>query len=212
MNRLLLMVWGIISLSGCIAPQSHVSTVYDFGATSSALNQPAVKLQSAKCSNFNACNIQVANVISPLWLDNQAIHYRFAYSNPTKLYTYANSHWVASPATLLTQQVRSLVLTNTPYYVIKDSAHARADYILQIELEEFIQVFNAADKSHVVVSLRASLIDRRSHVLLLQQRFSTQLPTPTADAEGAVTAFSMTSQKIANQVVDWIHLGLVDGS
>lgn len=202
MRTLLLLTCGMLWLSGCIAPQQKVPTVYDFGATVSSLKQPATKPQRTK----HAISIQIANVVLPLWLENPAIHYRLAYSNPAKLYTYANSRWVASPAILLTQQIRCLVSNETSYFVVKNSVHARTNYILQVELEEFVQVFDRIDNSHVVVSLRASLIDRRSRMVLSQKRFSSQLAAQTADAAGAVSAFSTVSQQLIHQVVNWIHL------
>ena len=208
MRKLLLLACGMLWLSGCIAPkQKEISTAYDFGAAVSSLKQPATKLKRPK----HAISIQIANVVLPLWLENPAIHYRLAYSNPDKLDTYADSRWVASPAILLTQQIRNIVSNDTPYFVVENSVHARADYILQVELEEFVQIFDRIDSSRVVVSLRASLIDRGSRILLSQKRFSSQLASQTADAAGAVSAFSTVSQQLIRQVVNWIQLEQVAG-
>lgn len=195
MSKQLFLISCFIFLSGCVTPQSSAPTLYDLGTTTAPIMQPEKSNQ--------VTSILVTPVISPQWLDKPAIHYRLAYSNPAKLYAYANSRWAASPAILLTQQMRQHISTGTPYFVIKNSAYARADYVLQIELVEFIQIFDLVDRSHVTVRLQASLIDRKSRALIQQKRFEAQLATPTADAAGAVSAFSKASQQLMQQIVNW---------
>lgn len=202
---LLLLIFIIFLLTGCIGlhkPQSAIST-YAFGLP----HLPPTE-QVSKQSQLHRRSLLITDATVPAWLDNTAIHYRLLYHNPAQSYTYTNSRWVAEPATLLTQQIRNHIVTSTPEHVLKDSGTAKADYALQIELDEFTQLFDATDSSHVIVSLRVSLIERNSRRLLAQKDFSTTETAPSADAAGAVFALSSASNKLINELVSWLTVEL----
>lgn len=192
-------------LSGCTAFHKSPSSisVYDFGLQPSRYTQNTLQ-QSQKLRK----NILVANATAPPWLNNNAIYYRLLYHNPTQSYTYAHSRWIAMPTAILTQQIRNRIVTSTNEQVIKDSSTAKADYVLQIELEEFTQAFDTMDDSHVVIGLRASLIERNSRQLFAQKDFSIKEKTPTADAAGAVFALSSASNQLINELIDWLTIEL----
>ncbi|MEE8618399.1 MAG: hypothetical protein V3S86_03930, partial [Nitrosomonadaceae bacterium] len=77
--------------------------------------------------------------------------------------------------------------------------------------EEFSQVFDAVDKSHVVIRLRASLIHRSSRLLRAQRNFSMEQATPTANAAGAVQALTESSDKLIENLIDWLAEKLARG-
>ncbi len=192
-------------LSGCsLLHKSPASiSVYDFGSQHSWHHQNTLQqLQQQRK------NILIADVAAPSWLNNNAIHYRLLYHNPSQSYTYAHSRWIAMPAAILTQQIRSRIAKNTREQVIKDSGIAKADFVLQIELEEFTQMFDATNESHIVIGLRASLIERNSRLLLTQKDFSIKERTPTADAAGAAFAFSSASNQLINELIGWLTIEL----
>lgn len=188
-------------LSGCIALHKSPPSVsvYDFGMPEHTQNK-----QPSKHSK----SILIADATAPSWLDNQAIHYRLLYHNPSQLYTYANSRWIAPPAAIFTQQIRDRVATHTNTQVIKNSSTAKADYILHIELEEFIQLFDSLKNSQVAIGLRASLIERNSRHLLVQKDFKIKVQTPTADAAGAVVALGTASNQLISELIEWIAVKL----
>jgi cholesterol transport system auxiliary component len=171
--------------------------VYDLGLQSHTDNQLQQPHQQRK-------SVLIADAAAPLWLDNTAIHYRLLYSNPSQSYSYANSRWAAPPAAILTQKIRDRIVTHTDKRVIKNSGTARADYILHIELEEFIQVFDTANDSRIAISLRASLVERNSRYLFAQKDFGIQEKTPTADAAGAVSALGSASNQLVDQLIAWL--------
>ena len=197
----LLLTLSAFLLTGCVAfnkSQSPVS-IYDFGMqqtqTTKLISQQA--LQHRK-------SLLIADATAPSWLDNNAIHYRLLYQNPTQSYTYASSRWIAAPAALLTQQIRNHIVASTSEQVIKDNSTAKADYALHIELEEFTQLFDTMDASHIVIGLRASLVERNTRKLLAQKDLSLAEKTPTADAAGAVFALSSASNQLINELVAWL--------
>jgi cholesterol transport system auxiliary component len=73
---------------------------------------------------------------------------------------------------------------------------------LRLELDEFSQVFDAADRSRAVVSLRASLIRNRS--IVAQQTFGLEQAAATPNAEGGVRALIAASDAAGNSLIDWL--------
>ncbi|WP_028460530.1 ABC-type transport auxiliary lipoprotein family protein [Nitrosomonas cryotolerans] len=199
MRKILILI--MLLLSGCaVGPRSEVPVaIYDLGLVHSPHVADAVK-----SSRVETVNLLVAEVISPIWLDSQAIRYRFAYHNSSQSYAYAYSRWIAAPAVLLTERMRSRIVTDTDNKVIRDKNSAKADYGLYTELEEFSQVFDAADNSHVVISLRAHLIEQRTRLILAQHRFHINITALTPDATGAVTALTEGTNELLDNLLDWL--------
>ncbi len=199
-KAILLMVTAIVYLlSGCTALHKSPPAIatYDLGIQSHTQN----RLQP---SHKHRKSILIADATVPTWLDSTAIHYRLRYHNPSQSYSYANSRWRASPAAILTQQIRDRIVADTDEQVIKNSGTAKTDYILHIELEEFTQLFDTTQDSHVVIGLRASLIERSSRNLLAQKDFNIKEKAPTADATGAVFALGSASNQLTDQLIAWL--------
>ena len=95
--------------------------------------------------------------------------------------------------------------------VVNVAEGTRTDYALRIELEEFTQVFDTADRSRAIVKFRASLIDRRTRSLMSQRNFITEQPAATADAPGAVHALTDASDHAVDTLIDWLAEELSDG-
>jgi cholesterol transport system auxiliary component len=144
----------------------------------------------------------VAAVSAPAWMDNAGIHYRLAYRDATRPEAYARSRWVMPPAALLGQRLRASIARASTAAVFTPADGVRADYTLRLELEEFSQVFDAADRSRAVVRLRASLIRNRG--VVAQQGFSLERAAATPDAEGGVRALIAASDEAGERLIDWL--------
>lgn len=192
----------ILLLSGCtVTPHANAPlAVYSLGV----LHSPDTN-NSTDQRTTRSPSILIADATAPVWLDSGAIQYRLTYHNPTQLYTYANSQWAATPAAMLTRQIRNRLLTETGYPVIKPGDGAQADYTLQVDLIEFTQFFPSTDSSHAVINLNASIIKRNTRTLFAQHNFSIQQQTTTTDAAGAVKALTEASDKLTKYLVDWIN-------
>lgn len=201
MNKLFTLGVIISLISACTVlpkPQATVST-YDLGP------QPAIHTsQLSNQANPIRKSLLIANATAPSWLETTAIHYRLLYHNPTQTYSYANSRWIAAPVALFTQQIRNRIATDTLEFVIKDSATAKTDYVLQIGLEEFMQLFDTATDSRITVSFHASLIERVTRKPIAQKSFYRSDKAPSADAAGAVLAFSKVSNELVDELIDWV--------
>jgi len=191
-------------LPGCaFLHKSQPAAIYDLGMQSATHTQ-----QPSQQAELRRKSLLVADTAAPAWLDNAAIHYRLLYHNPAQLYAYANSRWIATPAALLTQQLRNRIVATTPERVIKDNSMATADHVLHTELQEFSQLFDTASDSRIVIGLRASLIERNTRKLLAQKDFSITQKAPSADAPGAVSALRSAYIQLLDELIDWLSASL----
>jgi len=185
-------------IAGCaIGPQSREAVAnYDFGLPRSVTDANP-RLQQ---------DLLVAEVTAPAWMDNSNIYYRLAYQDPSRPQAYALSRWVMSPAALLGQRLRASIAraSTAGVFVTADGVHA--GYTLRLELEEFSQVFDAADRSRAVLRLRASLIGQRN--IVAQQGFNLEHPAATPNAEGGVRALIAASDAAGEKLIDWLAANL----
>ena len=188
----------IVAGAGCsLAPApGSVTANYDFGPPPEGL--PAASLRQA---------LLVHDVSAPGWLDSPLIYYRLAYQDATRPQSYADSRWVTSPAELLTNRLRRQLVASGGS-IIQPGDDARAKYALRVDLEEFIQVFDAPGKSRALVRLRASVLGNRS--LVAQRSFAVERPAKTPDAEGGVRALIGASDEAVDQLIGWTIGALKD--
>lgn len=187
-------------LTGCaLTPKIPASvSIYDLGP---------VPVTVTGLSRLSQTIIQVTDITAPVWLDTQAIHYRLAYHDPARIYAYAGSRWTAPPAKLLTERFRQYFASHATDWQNNDrnkKSHILANYLLKIELSEFIHIFHAQNDSRVIIRLRASLYEPNTRLPVAQRSFTKEQPAQTADAAGAVAAFIVVSDNLLNELVQWL--------
>lgn len=206
MKKFLLLV--IVLLAGCTIPRAQTpAAVYDFGAQRLAAGSSGISDDKRL-----RASIWVPDAQAPVWLDNTAILYRLAYHDLAQVYAYGSSRWVATPATLLTQRIRSRIAMINDAGVISAAEGARTNYMLRLELEEFTQIFDTTDSSRAVVRLRASLIDRRARLLLSQRNFNMEQSSLTPNASGGVRALTQASDNLIGLLIGWLAEELPEGT
>ena len=77
---------------------------------------------------------------------------------------------------------------------------------LRLELEEFSQLFETADKSTGLLRLRATVLRRSTggETLLAQRSFIVQQNAPTADASGGVRALTAATDQAIAEIETWL--------
>ena len=189
-----LLLLALALLAGCsVGPQTHYGFAsYDFGLPRAG-KDATPRLQQ---------DLLVAELSAPGWMDNSGIYYRLAYQDPTRPQAYAHSRWVMPPAALLGRKLRARIAGASTAAVFTPADAVRADYTLRLDLEEFSQVFEAADKSRAVVRLRATLV--RGRAIVAQQDFGVERAAPSANAEGGVRALIAASDEAGSTLIDWL--------
>ena len=82
-----------------------------------------------------------------------------------------------------------------------------AQRVLQLELEEFSQVFETAERSQGELRLRATVRQRLAsgERLLAQRSVVLQRPAPSADAAGGVRALSAATDAAVLELAQWLQ-------
>jgi cholesterol transport system auxiliary component len=173
-------------LSACVNSTARQGEVayYDLGT-------------GAKVKGTQALMLRAIDVQSPSWLGTAAMQYRFAYGDASRRQTYVESRWAATPGELLEVALRRRI-------AVGESDIVAAGCRLRIDVDEFVQVFDAPDASRAVIEARVSLLAAKSDQLLARRSISLSHPALTADARGGVAAFSELTGEISRDVAFWL--------
>jgi cholesterol transport system auxiliary component len=147
-------------------------------------------------STPRAIALRSVDVVAPTWLDGPAMQYRLAYADPARRASFAESRWVAPPPELLQQTLRRQLSA-------AESRGAPGACRLQIEVDEFVQVFDSPQSSSGVIELRAALL-ARSDAPLARQTFRASRPAQSADARGGVAALAAATGDLATAIGNWL--------
>jgi cholesterol transport system auxiliary component len=138
-----------------------------------------------------AMGIAAVEVNAPTWLGDGAMQYRLLYAEPAQRREYAENRWVARPGELLEQSLARRL-----------AAPAVGRCRLRVELDEFIQVFDSAASSRLLVSGRAILyvgVEASAG-----RSFALDRPAPSADAKGGVAAASAAVAALGDELAQWV--------
>ncbi|MFA6179520.1 MAG: ABC-type transport auxiliary lipoprotein family protein [Candidatus Methylopumilus sp.] len=183
MKNLTLMLL-LTTLVACAGPGKTVQNiaVYDFGLPAQAGQPLAVKVAVDEVTAADAVN-------------HQQIRYRLNYDNPSRVYSYTESRWAATPAELLTGRLASLIQQDA-----KPSACA-----LKLKVEVFDHVFSSPAASAAVVQLSAVLWDKKARKVVATQAIAASEVAPTANARGGAKALAQASENALLKAVAWAN-------
>ncbi|MCY7308500.1 MAG: PqiC family protein [Rhodoferax sp.] len=188
----------ILALGGCAAFEKPIRpTVYDFGPGVQAAPIPA----TAQLPPLTLGEVEASGA-----LDNTAVLYRLVYANAQQLLPYAQARWSMPPAQLLRQRLRESLAQQRSVLNPGDGNLASAGMALRVELEEFSQLFDAADRSVGLLRLRVTLVQNGvgGERLLGQRLVVVRRVAPTADAAGGVRALTDAAAAAAEEVESWL--------
>ncbi len=175
--------------------------VYDFGPGARA--NPVASVASGQEA------VAIGDVEAARALDSTAMLYRLAYADAQQLQPYGQARWSMPPAQLLDQRLRETL--GQQLLVLRQGDGLRVAgqpaRLLQLELEEFSQVFDAPDTSVGLVRVHATVVqpDGAGGRLLAQRRFVAQRPAPSADAAGGVRALTFASDQLVTDILSWLN-------
>jgi cholesterol transport system auxiliary component len=125
-------IWIVAALlAGCAGTGADTAPrQYDLG-----LAAPAAKLPPLRSVSVRAA----------MPFDGVDMHYRLAYRDAAELASFAHSRWAAPPAELMRKQLHRAL-----------PAGSGAPCVLELEIQEFTQVFTAKDASEARIEVRAA--------------------------------------------------------
>lgn len=174
MKRAALIVAAILA-GGCATGAGLSPHAFDLGIGAPAARIPAVR---------------VAQVRAAAPFDGVEMHYRLAWRNASELASFARSRWAAPPAELLRKQLLRAV------------GDGVAKCGLEIELQEFSQVFGSPAESEARIELRAALAGAKGRVAA--RGWSLSEPNGGADAAGGAAALVRATDRLTGEIAAWV--------
>ena len=185
-------VFLLVLVSACSStPVTQQLQQYDFGPLATTASVPP---------NQGKLQISIAEVTIPPALDSNAMLYRLQYDNVQQLKAYSLHRWSMPPAQLLAQRLKA-VLVSQGADVLANTDGTNLP-ILRLEIDEFSQIFTAANQSNAQINLRASVI--KGHKLIAQKSFQQKVATSTADAPGGARAMRGAADASIAEIQTWI--------
>jgi cholesterol transport system auxiliary component len=195
---------------------ANTPVVYDFGP-GALQTAPSTRIANLPPLEFSTPQTSTA-------LNSTAVLYRLAYTDAQQLKPYTLARWSMPPAQLIGQRLRAQLGLSRAIVSPGDISPTRPPRAtasaptpasvatpaplmnLQLELEEFSQLFDTPDKSSGVLRLRATVTQRGTagEVLLAQRSFIVQQSAPTADASGGVRALTAATDQAISEIDGWL--------
>jgi cholesterol transport system auxiliary component len=161
----------VLTLAGCGGAAAPEPRSYDLGLAAPSAAMPPARIASVRA-------------VAPF--DSIDMHYRLAYRDAAELGAFANSRWAASPPELLRKQM------------LRASGDKAGRCAVDVEIQEFTQVFSAKDASEARVELRAWVRGGGAHGWSLSE------PNAGADAASGAAAFARAANRAVGELGAWI--------
>jgi cholesterol transport system auxiliary component len=162
-------------LGGCGGAAAPEPRTFDLGLAAPGSVLPAVR---------------IATVRSVAPFDTTDMQYRLAYRNASEVAVFANIRWAATPAELFRKQL------------LRAASEKPGKCSLDIEIQEFAQVFSAKEASEARIDLRAWLGGGVSRIAT--RGWSVVEPNAGPDAVSGAAAFARAADRTIGEVGGWI--------
>ena len=164
---------------------------------------PEVKIDTYKCTLCTTSSLKVRKVYSSTSLMSKKMRYA---EDGYKEFSFSESQWAQSPNKAISAQiVKSIKATNIFASVHGFKSHAKSDYILESNLEDFMQYFaDNEGKSYVMISLSMTLIDNKTGKSLSSQNFTKRVEVLDLNAEGGVKALNRGLSDVLQKTNEWL--------
>jgi cholesterol transport system auxiliary component len=166
------------SIAGCAGggASDALPHAYDFGIGTPTARMPAVRLDRVRA-------------VQPF--DRVAMHYRLAYRDGAELGTFAASRWAAPPPELVRKQIARAMQPGA------------ARCALDIEVQEFSQVFSQPDTSAAQLELVATLVSPADRIGTRVLRLSE--PNGGANAAQGVASMQRAVARAVAELARWVE-------
>jgi len=167
----------VISVAGCGGGSTSTEPrTFDLGLAAPSAAFPAVRISSVRAVvPFEATDMQ----------------YRLAYRNAAEIATFSTSRWAAPPAELMRKQL------------LRTANEKQGKCALDIEIQEFTQVFSAKETSEARIELRAWLGTGAARASV-SRGLSIVEPNAGADAVSGAAAFARAADRAVVELGGWI--------
>jgi len=143
---------------------------------------------SAPNARLPALRVASVRAIAPF--DGVQMRFRLAWRNPSELADYAHSQWAAPPAELIRKQLLRAV------------GEGVAKCGLEIELQEFSQVFASKETSEARIELRVALANASTRIAA--RGVTVVEPGAGSDAASGAAAMARATERVLGELAAWV--------
>lgn len=118
---------------------------------------------------------------------------------------FTQSQWSLPPSQALRYEIISMLDESQLFAVIqKAPSRAKSSWVLEGEIEDFMQYFDADTKhSYVRIKIDLTIIDTQSGTIIASKHFSKKLPSQYNNAFGGVEALNKALQSQLLEMQQW---------
>lgn len=164
-----------LTLAACGGGPPPAPRVLDLGIAAPATTLPGISIASVRA-------------VAPF--DGAEMFYRLAWRNAAELAPYATSLWAAPPPELLRKQL------------LRASREGVGKCVLEVEIQEFTQVFSAKEASEARIELRGVLAGKSGR--FTARTWSVVEANAGADAASGAAAFARATDRVVAELGGWI--------
>ena len=185
----------VVFLSGCVTTKIPAKSEYRINSQ--------IEVSKNDAQNCKEKSLKVAQAFSSSAFMSNSMMYALGDS---KQYAYAESLWAENPNTVITSKFFRLIRETELFKSVQISkSRSRNDYILEINIEDFMQYFNPqSTHSYANVSISVTLIDVKSNRAFATHSFNEKVDAKSLNAEGGVAALTIALNNILKDTNTWI--------
>ncbi len=192
--KILLAVFALIGLSACGFKEPYKSA-YTLEVKTQPLNE-----STGICKEKT---LKVSQAFSSSSLMSTKMSYiEGRYSE----YSFQNSEWAQSPNSIITQKIISNLRKSALFATVEGyKSRSKSDYLLESNIEEFMQYFSEDAKSSFVnVVIHFALIDAKSSRVISSKSMSKKIELQNLEAKTGVAALSEALSEILVEQNRWL--------
>ncbi|MFN0161324.1 MAG: ABC-type transport auxiliary lipoprotein family protein [Burkholderiales bacterium] len=155
---------------------------YDFGPLPAPLSGPLPR------------SLGAIEVTAPRWLDSTGLMYRLVYAAGAQPQPYAQTRWIGTAPALIEARFKERAVASR--VVLGGAGPA-----LRIDVDEFVQHFDAEKSSRAVLRARATLSAGRE--VVRQRQFIIEEAAATPDGPGGAAALARSADRLIEAVLGW---------
>lgn len=184
-----------IFLNGCVTLKTPI-TEYRIEIT-----HEGSKGISKGCSDKS---LKIMDAFSPSSLMTLSMEYA---QSDGMVFAYNESRWQESPKNALSMEIlKSIRASNIFAGVDTAKSRSKSEYILEANLEEFLQFYSKDLKnSYADVVISFSLIDAKTNRAVAHKTLNARIEAKSADAKGGVEALNSALSEVLKENIVWLE-------
>lgn len=192
----ILIVFFTLIFSGCITTKVPPKSEYRINTS-----MLAEKSDAQKCKDKS---IKIAQAFSTSTLMSNQMMYAIGDSKQS---VYSQSLWAQTPNSVISAKFVKLIRETELFKNVQISkSRSSNDFLLEINIEDFMQYFNEeSTSSYASISLSVTAIDMKSNSVIATNTFTSKVAIDTLDAEGGVEGLSKSLNNILHDTDIWMN-------